>query len=362
MIRRAAAAIAILCALAGVAAQLHAADGCVTLNRGSGCKSGAGTWTAGNCLCATDTSNAAFGAVTASGLTCTDCVDGSDLADSVTCDANPWVLDCGISISTQNTGATNRLTLLPNESVDGGSACPAGGNLYIQDTDDTSAEGYAVCLPDSSSLSIGGSTNYAKVDNTGHLTFTGTAKPWEDLRVEPVVRNTGVNNPTFEEWFDDPNTDTRGVYVYSFSDETTNNQKELHFTAQMPHAWDSGDIHVHLHWLPSVADTEATPQWGLEYSWAEPDEVFGDTTTLYATGNEQSDTDLTQYKHYITEFDAITPPSTANGLSTIMIARVWRNSGDDADTYNAASNKAGLLYIDIHHQLSSVGSTDEYTK
>ncbi len=49
----------------------------------------------------------------------------------------------------------------------------------------------------------------------------------------------------------------------------------------------------------------------------------------------------------------------ADGLSSILIGRLFRNSSAAGDTY---TDKVGLLYIDAHYQINSLGSTDEYTK
>ena len=47
-----------------------------------------------------------------------------------------------------------------------------------------------------------------------------------------------------------------------------------------------------------------------------------------------------------TEFTDITPGATEDGLSSILIGRLFRNSSNVADTYNVSGNKCGLLYID----------------
>lgn len=213
----------------------------------------------------------------------------------------------------------------------------------------------------------GGNSNYTRFDSEGHQTMEGTAKPWEDLRIEPSVRGTGANNPTFEKYYDDEAGTSRGVYLYSFDDAATNSQKEIFFTMQMPHEWDGGDIMMHVHWVGNNSDTDATPIWGLEYVWKDIGEVFGDTTIVYTTGENidgsgTADPDVTAGKHYISAFSAITPGTTADGLSSILIGRLFRFSGDASDTYNVSGNKCGLLYIDAHYQKSSLGSNDEYSK
>ena len=208
-------------------------------------------------------------------------------------------------------------------------------------------------------------TNHTQFDDTGHQTMIGTAKPWDDLRIEPTARGTGANNPTFEKYFDNGSS-SRGVYLYSFDDAVGGSEKEVFFTMQMPHSWDGGSIDMHVHWIGDVADTTAAPRWGLEYNWKEIGAVFGNTTIVYTDGKNYTDSgedaDVTAKKHYVSKFTALVPGTTADGLSSILIGRLFRDSADAGDTYNATGAKCGLLYIDAHFQINSIGSTDEYSK
>jgi hypothetical protein len=79
-------------------------------------------------------------------------------------------------------------------------------------------------------------------------------------------------------------------------------------------------------------------------------------------GNEQGTADLVAATHYITEFAAITPTASQDGLSSILTCRLFRNSSNAADTYDIAANKCGLLYVDIHYQTDTLGSVGEYVK
>ena len=130
----------------------------------------------------------------------------------------------------------------------------------------------------------------------------------------------------------------------------------------MPHSWDGGPIDLHIHWMGNNADTTATPRWGLEYTFASPNFIFPVTQTIYAIGNEMGDPDVVPYKHYLTEWASLTPTTDQSGTSSIIIGRVFRNSSDAADTYNVAGNKCGLLYIDAHFQIDSLGSDTEFLK
>lgn len=205
-------------------------------------------------------------------------------------------------------------------------------------------------------------TNYTQWDVTGHQTMVGSAKPWEDVRVEPTVRQAaGTGVPAFEKYFDDSGGTSRGVFLYSFTDEAVaGNEKEVFFTMQMPHAWDGGDINLHVHFTPAATVASSDIVWGLEYCWKEVGETYGDTVIVQSsTTLVPDDSDITVGKHYIATFSALTPGSTADGISSILIGRLFRNSSDASDTY---TNKVGLLYVDAHYQISSIGSNDEYTK
>lgn len=215
-------------------------------------------------------------------------------------------------------------------------------------------------------LYLGGTTNGVKVSKGGNVTLLGSATQWEDLRIEPVARTTGTNAPTFEKWYDDSGGSSRGVYLYSFDDAAGGSEKEVHFTMQMPHAWAGTAIAVHVHWVGAVADTTAAPRWGMEYIWAEIGAVYGDSVIVYTDGKNYTavgdDANITAHKHYISKFSAITPSTDQDGISSILIGRLFRNSSAAEDTYNESGAKCGLLYIDAHYEVNSFGSNTEYTK
>lgn len=212
---------------------------------------------------------------------------------------------------------------------------------------------------------IGSASHYTNLDSTGHQTMVGTAQPWDDLRIEPVARGTGANNPAFEQYLTN-GAGSVGVFLYSFTDVAAAQEKEVYFTMQLPHDWNQSTIYMHVHWIGSADDTTAAPRWGLEYTWAEPGAVFPNTLIVYTDGSNYieggTDANVTANKHYLSKFAAITPSSSQNGLSSILIGRLFRNSSDAGDTYNVATNKCGLLYVDAHYQRNSIGSDQEYVK
>lgn len=208
----------------------------------------------------------------------------------------------------------------------------------------------------------GAATHYTEFESDGTLVAHGNAMTWEDLRIEPVARGTGSNNPAFEKYLDDSTNASKGVYLYSFPDEDASSENEVFFTMQMPHAWAGTPIYMHVHWIGSHSDTTAAPRWGLEYAWQSIGGTYADTTIIYAVTKHPVDADVTALKHYLTSFAAIDPSTTANGLSSVLIGRIFRNSSNVADTYNVSGNKCGLLYIDAHYQADTLGSREELSK
>jgi hypothetical protein len=206
-------------------------------------------------------------------------------------------------------------------------------------------------------VTLGGdAANHVAIAADGTLTLVGTAKTWDDLRIEPVARTTGTFAPTFEQWLTN-GAGSRGVYLYSFDNAAANAEREVFFSAQMPHAWAGTAIKIHVHWVAETTAPTSKVRWGLEYSWAEPTTVFGNSTIIYADTDIDAATGTTAMRHTITPFAALTPTSAQDGLSSILICRLFRNSSDAADTY---TGKAGLLYIDVHIEIDKLGSNEEY--
>lgn len=173
---------------------------------------------------------------------------------------------------------------------------------------------------------------------------------WDDLRIEPTARNTGVKAPTLTLW-------KNGLYLYDFDNAALAAEKELFFTVQMPHGWREGTaVEPHVHWINKTAGTAGQViRWGLEYSYATIGGTFPASTIIYATQIAGGGLITAADSHLITDFDPIQLPDCK--ISTIVVCRLFRSSSDAADTYTGT---AGLLYIDWHVQLGRPGSREEY--
>ena len=197
-------------------------------------------------------------------------------------------------------------------------------------------------------------TSYTKIENDGHLSMAGDGTVWDDVRVAADRTRTPTSGA--------PNYDVflNGVYIYWFSASTDNS---LHFTIQMPHGWAATAITPHVHWVPS-ATSDGNPanqvvRWGLEYTWAEVGSVFPATNTIYATAHSPADANVTANKHYRTDFASLTPSSSQDDISSPLVCRIFRDADNVADTYEGL---AGLIEIDFHYEINSIGSRTITTK
>lgn len=214
---------------------------------------------------------------------------------------------------------------------------------------------------ETSAFSAGASGDSLTVSGAGKLTLHGTAKQWMSVMIEPTVRgDTGANTPTFEQYYGDGGT-SRGVYLYSFADNLSTKEDEIFFTLQMPNNWDGDTIYLNVHWVPAVAiGGVGHPKWSVEYIMSEPGVSYGTTTTVTKYDNTAGVTTLSANVPYITEFPLIKTDTKSDGVGTILIGRIYRDSGNVLDTYNG--NKCGMLYINAMYRVDGFGSTSRYTR
>lgn len=171
---------------------------------------------------------------------------------------------------------------------------------------------------------------------------------WEDLRFP-------ANTTSILGFGDDPDwaTYVGGTSALAF-DGAGALDEEVHIIAQMPHARKEGSgIRPHVHWAPSDGSA-GNVRWGLEYTWANINAVHGATTTIYCTDAAAGAGNT----HQVASFAEI--DGTGKTLSSIFIARLFRNATDAGDTYN--NQDAFLLEFDIHYIRDSRGSQNEFSK
>jgi hypothetical protein len=198
---------------------------------------------------------------------------------------------------------------------------------------------------------IGGTIGDTKFENDGTILMEDSATVWDDLK---VALDNGTNGAQIGSL-----SGLTGPQIWFFKDGE--GIQAMSFTVQLPHGWKEGSyIFPHLHWSPKETKS-GNVEWNLEYSWANYNaatpEVFPDitTSTVVATGG------FTASKHLITALTANNVGIDGSGkkISSVLICRIWRKSSNTNDTYSA---DAGVISLDFHLQLNTIGSRSEYAK
>ncbi len=197
------------------------------------------------------------------------------------------------------------------------------------------------------------------IEADGTMRLDNTATVWNDLMVFPDATTKGGSNPP--EWgtalMKNAGGTSKGVYLWMFA---SNQEEELHFTIQLPHDYKVGtDIHPHVHWTTVAGIPSGTNVvWGLEYTLIAIGGSFPNTVTILANSlipecNPPAGTG----QHLISPFSPVS--GAGLGISSILVCRLFRATGDVSDTF---PNAVGLLGFDIHYEQDTQGSRDQWTK
>lgn len=135
----------------------------------------------------------------------------------------------------------------------------------------------------------------------------------------------------------------------------------MSFTVQLPHTWKEGStIYPHIHWTPK-SSTTGNVEWNFEYTWVNYDPVTPQVFPAYTTSSVVATGPFTANSHMITSLIAADAGISGTGkkISSVLVCRIWRNTDNANDTYNA---DAGGLFVDFHIQVDSWGSRSTYIK
>ena len=265
--------------------------------------------------------------------------------------AEPIVITKAIGTAPLTITSTTVVTNLNTDMVDGKHTGTSGNTLPLLDGSNTH----------SGTNKFGSTSNYIQIDGSGELTMNGDATVWDDLMVSALATKLGGSKDPGFALFKDNGSGSQGVFTYWFDDST---EEEIYFSVQMPHSWKGTDIYPHVHWTPETtadgAPASQTVEWGLEYTWIDIGGDFANTSFIYGKAHTPADADVVAGRHYLTPLTTITPSATQDGISSMIVCRLFRNATDATDdTYEA---DAGLLQFDIHYEMDTIGSKTETAK
>jgi hypothetical protein len=214
----------------------------------------------------------------------------------------------------------------------------------------------AVRVDPDGSLLIGGPASYARLDPTGHLTFLGDARPWDDVLPYAINPGTGLTALSAEQY------GTTGFNFYFFDNNTAANES-FQALFQIPHRFlENSNAHLHLHVIPSANGSGGNEDVDLElaYQWV-------NLNAAYSTSANSTDAQTFRVgaadanNHLLWEFD---PPLDGSGKTIsadlfLRVTRMTKSADRDADNY---TGKVYLRFVDLHMQIDAAGSTDETSK
>jgi len=192
--------------------------------------------------------------------------------------------------------------------------------------------------------------NYTQFDSTGHQTMTAAAKPWRDELGDVTRTKSQGTGVAISETESSANfTGTAKTDDYLYTNMQLNHDKDL-----------SAELYPHIHYWQTSA---VTPNWLVQHRW----QVNGgikDTTWTDMAATTQAYTYTAGILNQIAVFSSIVPPA-GTAISDIAQFRVLRDTANSSTLFAGAdpvSNTISMTSFDIHFQINSLGSTDEYTK
>lgn len=202
--------------------------------------------------------------------------------------------------------------------------------------------------------------DYAEFESDGTLILNGGATVWEDLRFPALALRAPASGAAAEPdlvQFRDDDDGSTGVFSFAFDPDT---EEEMYFAVQMPHSWAGTPIEPHVHWSV-MTNCTGTVGWAMEYTWAEITGTFGFTTFTYNTSITPNEDNLIAYRHYLSDFPAITGTFGSGTLSSMMVGRIFRDATESL-TSDSCPEDAVLLELDFHFEIDRLGSNDEYVR
>ena len=194
-------------------------------------------------------------------------------------------------------------------------------------------------------------TNNVTIETDGTLVFNNDATVWEDLMVPGLSVGAGASAPDLVAFGPSGN-----LQIYAFDGGST--LEQVYFSVQMQHSWKLGStIKPHVHWTPTTAGA-GNVKWNFEYSWASftgsgSPTAFPAPTTISVV---QAASGIA-WAHQLSALPDI--DGTGQGLSSMLVCRLYRNPADVQDTY---ASDAAFLQFDVHYEMDTVGSRQPTSK
>jgi hypothetical protein len=186
----------------------------------------------------------------------------------------------------------------------------------------------------------GSPLTYAEGDANVSILDARTTQAWAMVSVEPDVQSGSGNAPEQLQFRD-------GIYAYGY---VQNAMMESFSNFDVPLDWAVGtDIYAAIHWSPGNSTATGAVRWGLEFTYAAPDGIFGASSFQYIL----TSTDGTAYKHIVAESQPF--PGSAASQNMRFLIRIFRDGANVADTF---AGDAFIVGVDFYYQRSRFGTPE----
>jgi hypothetical protein len=195
---------------------------------------------------------------------------------------------------------------------------------------------------------LGFGDNYVQIAADGTLTLQGDATTYDDLLRDATSARAGNVAPTVGAGF-------RGDANHLFTTFVHTQADEVQFEIQLPHRGKAGSrLYPHVHFTPTTTGT-GTVKFILELYAANVNAQFPSSPSTHQMTKTWAVNQ--QWYHLIADNDTGLDLGSWE-LSNVWHVRLYRDNTVDGN-YAAA---VGFLYFDIHVEIDSLGSDEEYVK
>ena len=186
-----------------------------------------------------------------------------------------------------------------------------------------------------------------RVSSTGHLTLSGDATCWDDLR-EPLNGDNLYAAPgkADYDWGELAVTFDPSGNILTDADLVTQ-------TYQLPHSWKSGsELRLHIHWWQTDATTrQFTWKYRLQ-NQRQAKTTAWSSNIVVNTNDHNAEPYVSGTLNQITALGSI--DTTGLSLSSMVQIKLTRT--------DAVAGKLFATYLDLHFEIDSFGSNTEYSK
>ncbi len=234
---------------------------------------------------------------------------------------------------------------------------PADGQLLVRDQTAGYWENTANVTLDDATTTLATNTNDLTIACGTDKTVVLDSGVWNDIQTSAANMRTGGTAMTF-----DILSGVGATANYQYRFDTLD---EVYCTVQFPHGMKVNSvIHPHLHIINRTALTgvASTVYFTMYYAWVDINTNAAATAGVidYASvaGNKNLQ-NLGQFYHGIVDFGTITPGAGQGNISSMLLVKLVRNN---AGTNVYSGNEIFTLGFDVHYEIDTIGSRQEFIK